>query len=254
MRAFIQCNKHFDLITESEKLEPINPNVFNAFYGLRDMGFECIFFETYDDLIDFRHSRSEIICGGLGTIKRRLEDFGISTDEINYPEELKKCLHRDIWTSTMNAVANSPDSWPVFVKSVEGKKLTGKVISNIGDLVGCGYCDEDYPVICSNQLKIISEYRVFVRYGKVLDMKHYSGDWSVVPDTTVIKNAIEDYTTCPDSYGIDFGITDSGETVLIEVNDAYAIGCYGLQAHYYAKFLLTRWAQLTDTPDEYFYI
>ena len=55
MRAFIQCNKHFDLITESEKLEPINPNVFNAFYGLKDMGFECIFFETYDDLIDFRH-------------------------------------------------------------------------------------------------------------------------------------------------------------------------------------------------------
>lgn len=75
MRAFIQCNKHFDLITESEKLEPINPNVFNAFYGLRDMGFECIFFETYDDLIDYRHSCSEIICGGIGTIKRRLEDF-----------------------------------------------------------------------------------------------------------------------------------------------------------------------------------
>ena len=63
-------------------------------------------------------------------------------------------------------------------------------------------------------------------------MKHYSGDWSVVPDTTVIKNAIADFTTCPDSYGIDFGITDNGETVLIEVNDAWTLGCYGLQAHY----------------------
>lgn len=37
MRAFIQCNKHFDLITESEKLEFINPNAFNAFYGLKDI-------------------------------------------------------------------------------------------------------------------------------------------------------------------------------------------------------------------------
>lgn len=37
MRVFIQCHKYFDPTTESKKLEPINPNVFNAFYGLRDI-------------------------------------------------------------------------------------------------------------------------------------------------------------------------------------------------------------------------
>lgn len=253
-RAFIQCNKHFDVTTGETRLEPMNPNVFNAFYGLRDMGFECVFFETYEDLIELRHSRSEVISGGIGMIKRRLEDFGICTDEINYPEELKPYLHRNIWTSTMNTVASHPETWPVFVKSVEGKKLTGKVISSIGDLVGCGYCDADYDVLCANLLKIVSEYRVFVRYGQVLDMKHYAGDWSVSPDSEVIKSAIKDYTSAPDAYGIDFGVTDDGKTVLIEVNDGYALGCYGLQAYYYAKFLLTKWAQMTDTPDEYYYI
>lgn len=45
-----------------------------------------------------------------------------------------------------------------------------------------------------------------------------------------------------------------GKTLLIEVNDAWALGCYGLESHLYAKFLLTRWAQLTDTPDQFFYI
>lgn len=28
----------------------------------------------------------------------------------------------------------------------------------------------------------------------------------------------------------------------------------GLQAHTYAKFLLTRWAELTDTFDEFWYL
>lgn len=35
---------------------------------------------------------------------------------------------------------------------------------------------------------------------------------------------------------------------------AWALGCYGLQSHIYAKFLLTRWAQLTSTVDQFFYL
>lgn len=99
-----------------------------------------------------------------------------------------------------------------------------------------------------------SEYRVFVRYGQILDMKHYWGDPLMFPDSKVIQRAIKDYTSAPDAYGIDFGVTKDGRTLLIEVNDAWALGCYGLESHLYAKFLLTRWTQLTDTPDQFFYI
>ena len=51
MRAFIQCDKIYNL--------PYNPNVFNAYDGLRDMGFECVFFQTYEDLLKLNNEKDE---------------------------------------------------------------------------------------------------------------------------------------------------------------------------------------------------
>lgn len=73
-------------------------------------------------------------------------------------------------------------------------------------------------------------------------------------DPNVIECAIKDYITAPNAYGIDFGVTSSGETLLVEVNEGYALGCYGLFPHLYAKLVLTRWAELTGTSDEYGYV
>lgn len=58
------------------------------------------------------------------------------------------------------------------------------------------------------------------------------------------------FWSAPAGYAVDFGITDKGETLLIEVNDGYAFGCYGLLNIYYSKLLSARWAELTDTRDE----
>ena len=55
-------------------------------------------------------------------------------------------------------------------------------------------------------------------------------------------------------YGINFGVTSKGETLLVEVNEGYALGCYGLLPDLYVKMIITRWAELTDTLDEYWYI
>ena len=49
---------------------------------------------------------------------------------------------------------------------------------------------------------------------------------------------------------MDFGVTVDGRTLMIEVNDGYALGSYGLYYLDYAKLLSARWAQLTGTTDE----
>lgn len=248
MRAFIQCT------VSNNMLEPINPNVFNAYKGLEDMGFECIKFSTLQDLADYYHSRGELIVGGIGIIRKRLKAFDIDPITVDYPEELKEFLGRTIQESTLSNIANNPETWPIFIKSKEQKRITGKVIRNASDLVGLGYQEENPEIYISEVMDFVSEYRVFVRYGEVLDCKHYWGDPMVFPDAAIIKAAISKYQSAPDAYGIDFAVTKEGKTVLIEVNDAWALGCYGLEMHLYAKFLITRWAQITNTIDEFFYI
>lgn len=50
------------------------------------------------------------------------------------------------------------------------------------------------------------------------------------------------------SYAIDFGVLTTGETALIEVNDAFAIGAYdNVPGDLYLMMLKARWNQLTKT-------
>ena len=46
-------------------------------------------------------------------------------------------------------------------------------------------------------------------------------------------------------------VTKDGRTLLVEFNDAYSLGAYGLADIYYAKLISARWSQLLGVKDEY---
>ena len=45
----------------------------------------------------------------------------------------------------------------------------------------------------------------------------------------------------------DFGLLTSGETALVEWNDAFALGSYDLDPQLYTDLILTRWEELIRT-------
>lgn len=227
---------------------PHNYNFMNAWQGFREMGFEVIPFSNYEDLCS--SERSDIIVGYVNTVRNRLSDFGITAPEMDYPQELNKYLGRRIWKTTMSEVNNNPKCWPVFVKPLEDKQFTGVVVRSTKDLIGCGIVGVDQDVYCSEIVDFVAEWRCFVRYGRVLDVRPYKGDWKAQFDPAVIENAVKEFSDAPKGYAIDFGLTKDGRTLLIEVNDGYALGCYGLFYLDYAKLLSARWAELTGTEDE----
>ncbi|MCC3157183.1 ATP-grasp domain-containing protein [Hymenobacter sp. 15J16-1T3B] len=131
----------------------------------------------------------------------------------------------------------------------ELKKFTGVLVRRPGDLVGCGEQGRDTAVWCAEPLRFVAEWRCFVRYGRTLDVRLYRGDWAQAPDRPTVERAVAAYATAPHGYALDFGLTDAGATVVVEANEGYAIGAYGLAPVPYAKLLAARWAQLTGTPD-----
>lgn len=239
MRAYIQSDKNGI---------PCNYNFMNAYQGFREMGFETVIFSNNAQLGN--SLREDVVVGYVGTARFVLGRFGITAPEMDYPEELHGYLGRKIWSAKINEIAGSPELWPVFVKPVEDKQFTGVVVNSPKDLIGAGICGQNQPVLCSQVVNFVSECRCFVRYGKILDVRHYRGDWRVRPDPAVIERAVREFVSAPAGYAIDFGLTDKGETLLIEVNDGYALGCYGLVYLDYAKLLSARWAELTTTTDE----
>lgn len=67
-----------------------------------------------------------------------------------------KVSWQKIWRDTINAISTDEGKWSAgwFVKPVESKKFTGKVISSIKDLIGCGAYNEDLRSYAVNPLNL----------------------------------------------------------------------------------------------------
>ena len=50
---------------------------------------------------------------------------------------------------------------------------------------------------------------------------------------------------------MDICLTRDGKTLLVEFNDSYALGSYGLTQIYYAKMISARWSQLLGRNDDF---
>ncbi len=242
MRVFIPKGSH-DIISK----EILNENCFAAYYGFSLMGWEVVFYDINE--LPTGLSRSDVVVGYISSVKQAIRNLGITPPvEIDYPEELQDYFGRKLWKSTLHTVYNDETMWPVFVKPVLGKQFNGTFVKSLTDLVGIG-SQEDREVWCSEPVNFISEYRCFIKYGRLVDAKRYKGSFKVIPNFDIVEKCIQDFTNQPAAYSLDFGVTDDGRSLLIEVNDGFAIGSYGLDHLNYAKVISARWHDLVGMPD-----
>lgn len=238
MKVYIQCDR---------RGLPDEDSFFLAQKGFEECGMETVGFQSIDELQYAQ--REDIVVGYVGMVRRQLLRFGVTVPEMDYPEALTFCMGRKVWKSTANTVNRRPEMWPVFMKSVADKAITGVVVRSQKDLIGCGMWNGDQEVWCSEVVSFVEEWRCFVRYGRILDVRHYKGDWRRFLDPAVVEKAVREWTDAPAGYALDFGLTEDGRTLLVEANDGYALGSYGLFYVEYAKLLSARWAELTGTED-----
>lgn len=82
--------------------------------------------------------------------------------------------------------------------------------------------------------------------GTVRAVSYYAGDPLRFPEATVLRMAVAAYRSGPAGYGADFGVTEGGRTVLVEVNDGFSLGHGGMVADDYARLLLARCGELVE--------
>ena len=140
------------------------------------------------------------------------------------------------------------NNFPLFAKPIQTKLFTGKIMSEFKDFIGLKF-DETVPVWCSEVINFETEWRCFIRYGEILDIRYYKGKWDNKIDLKMVSDAISAFKSQPKSFSLDVGIDVNGKCHLVEVNDGHSLGTYGIGPNTYAKFLSARWAELTDTED-----
>ena len=242
---------------------PHNHNFASAMFGFREMAAEIVPYHLIDDIYD-DFKREDIALDYIDQCNVLFNKFGVTPHIPDYPDVLKLFLGRKIWKDTINSISRDENKWSAgyFVKpAVRSKAFTGKTISSIKDLMGCGNHAEDYEVLVSESLDIAAEWRCFITYDEIIDVRPYGmiidksrKGYLYHYDAQVLNSMMESFVSWEDrpmACSMDICVTKDGRTLLVEFNDAYSLGAYGLADIYYAKLISARWSQLLGVKDEY---
>lgn len=137
----------------------------------------------------------------------------------------------------------------IFVKPVKIKLFTGLALNNDWDRISLYGFDKDTEVFVYDTIDDIrAEYRAYIKDGKVVGVKDYSGDNRNFPcDYTYLDNIVSKNLLSGDfpvAYTIDIGICGDNTPFVVEFNDMWAIGNYGLENEVYYKMLRQRYFEI----------
>lgn len=232
-----------------------NVNFYLAWEAFNTLGYSVTCFEE-EDIGALDITPATPVFAGVGIFRKVIDKLGINYPPHDcYPDNLKDYYKRRIWRSTLGEerAKFNKDGEPVFVKPVLPKQFLGHVWRSIINLIPLANVSDDARVYCSDPIVIDSEFRVYVHDGEILGVKHYFGDWSLVPDKQFIKDSVKAYQG-PIAYGIDIGVNKNWGSFVIETNDGCNLGNYGLDSIHYGEMIVARWFEIMADSDVSSYI
>jgi len=229
--------------SDREKKLPHHFDCSCALYGAIDSGldYRLVSFEEVesgklDSLI-----RSNLFVGSVEFMRLVFSRIGLK--DVKLPNN----SNRSFEIKTLDeAYKISATGKKIFIKPLEIKLFTGLVLEGF-QYSSLSSLPEDTKVMVYDvfNYKIESEYRIYVHRNKIIDSRNYSGDFMITPNYFYVNSIVyQNKGIFPCSYTIDIGILEDKENVVIEFNDMWAIGNYGIQNDQYLKLLRDRYFEI----------
>lgn len=237
-----------------------NVNFYLAWKGWDEMGYQVHKFE--EEELDGTEiwkwmTKDTPVFAGVTVFDKILKKLDVDYYHPGtYPHELRKFMATEIKETKLGQVRQDfmQNGISIFVKPVEQKVFTGLLLQNSLSLINIANVPDTCRVYTCHPIEFLSEFRVYVQDGEILAVKHYAGDWTKLPDTEVIKAAVDTFMyKKPIAYALDFGVARKqlgNITALIECNDATSLGNYGLDSINYAEMLTDRWFDIIKKSDD----
>jgi hypothetical protein len=223
-----------------------------------DTPIEAVSLCQLDNYAQALRSGSVLPIGTVEFLRKAMSLAGIvEPDNLSYPDALRPYLRRQVKQIPAGYVLGH---W--FIKPTTTKAFTGFVVDTLGNPEHLDGHDRiqyqaflslapETQVWVAEPVTWLSEYRYYIIDGAVRGMGRYDGapDDMPEPDSVVITEmaaAMAAAADSPSAFSMDVGVLDTGETALIECNDAWALGLYrGTMARGdFIEMLWRRWAQL----------
>lgn len=226
-------------------------DMLDLYDGYLELGLPVKFFKEFElysnkSLI----GKDDIFGGHVNICKQICKNNGVTLQELDcYPQELKEYFGRNIRKMTLKKfeellLENENFGKTYFVKPLANKLFTGFTCVTSQELTKLT-CSKNTEVYVSSYMKFDAEYRAYIFKNKIIDVFRYWGDnWHTIVDRPTIEHMVSCLRNTPIFYSLDFGVSDQGKTLLIEINDGYALGNYGLGPKQYAEMTVARWKEI----------
>lgn len=233
---YIQSNK--------EKTLPHHFDAACAMYGAIETGkeYRLVSFE------DVESGRFNLLIKQnlfVGSVEFMKEVFSkVKRENVRVPEN----SNREYKTMTLGEAKKYVKSTgsSIFIKPFDIKLFTGFVLDQMVHM-SISDIPEDSMVMTYEVFKspIRSEYRCYIHRDKVIDIRNYSGDIFCSPDEKYLESVVSlNKGKFPIAYTADIGILENGENVVVEYNDMWAIGNYGMPNDLYLRLLKERYFEI----------
>lgn len=233
----------------------------------RVVGQACMLMDITQKVVSLdslRHHASDLAAGALPVgsvefVREAMRVAGLTEPApMSYPMELDELLGRRVEPMPLERVRGT-----CFVKPVQTKLFTGFVWH--ASAPDSDYTEHDLEqlqalrslpsatmVWVSSPVAFQCEWRYYVLEGSIIGAARYDPDGAddaPSPDGDTLRCAIQAMASMPSApaaYALDVGVLACGRTVLVEVNDAWAIGHYArsVTPQDYLRLLATRWRQI----------
>ncbi|MBP0020550.1 MAG: ATP-grasp domain-containing protein [Cyanobacteria bacterium SBLK] len=201
-----------------------------------------------------------LLAGEIPIVLSALKQLKISFVKIrDYPNSLEQFFHRRIWQSSLGKLEtrlHQGRNQPIFAKPANrSKRFTGKIFDSFHDLWVVSEVSRQEKIWCSEVVHWLNEYRVYVTKDCNSDsqivgiypynVKQHETNQKI--DISIVREALQCLDKAGESvagYALDFGILETGEMALVEMNDGFSLGNYGLSDRLYTDLILARWEEL----------
>jgi len=201
---------------------------------------------TIEDLTSFKDAliAGAMPIGSVEFVRLAMQVAGIIEPEnISYPTGCDKYLCRKIVKTTLGNIENKK----CFIKPVLTKQFTGCIFNPCGLNSEIDVLPLFTQIWISEIVEFKSEWRYYIKNHKIIGYSQYhQTNESIDKPNIDIVNEFISQKLAGNYYCADFGVLQNGETALIEVNDAWAIGLYveSISSKQYLDFLWGRWSEI----------
>lgn len=233
--VYIQSNK--------DKTHPHHFDCACAMYGAWDSALD-IKFVTFEELQEGKYDlylKKRLFVGSAEFMSEVFKRLNITNAKV--PNNSNR-IHEKI--TLEQAWDRAALGEKIFIKPFEIKKFTGFVLDQMQYACLNGL-SRDTVVMAYKPFehKIVSEWRLYVYKNEIIDSRNYSGDFMINPDYHYAKEIVNtNKGAFPVAYTLDMGVLENFENVVIEFNDMWAIGNYGMPNDLYLRLLTHRYFEL----------